>query len=74
MNKSIRIDSLDKSQNTFTSFKGYEFSIDDQKWVLDINKTIDISRIRNFEFSGFIVLKEIIVPTVCAVLFPFKKN
>ena len=51
MNKSIRIDSLDKSQNTFTSFKGYEFSIDDQKWVLDINKTIDISRIRNFEFS-----------------------
>ena len=74
MNKSIRIDSLDKSQNTFTSFKGYEFSIDDQKWVLDINKTIDISRIRNFEFSGFIVLKEIIVPTVCAVLFPFNKN
>ena len=23
---------------------------------------------------GFIVLKEIIVPTVCAVLFPLKKN
>ena len=51
MNKSIRIDSLDKSQNKFTSCKGYEFSIDDQKWVLDINKTIDISRIRNYEFS-----------------------
>jgi hypothetical protein len=51
MNKSIRIDSLDKSQNTFTSFKGYEFSIDDQKWVLDINKTIDISR---YEIMSFL--------------------
>lgn len=51
MNKSILINSTDKSQNTFTSFKGYEFSIDHQKWVLDINKTIDISRIRNYEFS-----------------------
>ena len=74
MSKLPQFDCLDRSQNTFNSFKGYEFSIDDQKWVLDINKTIDISRIRNFEFSGFIVLKEIIVPTVCAVLFPFKKN
>ena len=51
MNKSTRNDSLNKWQNTFTSFKGYEFSIDDQKWILDINKTIDISRIRNYEFS-----------------------
>lgn len=51
MNKSIQTDSFDESQNTFTSFKGYEFTIDDQKWVLDINKTIDISRVRNYEFS-----------------------
>jgi GntR family transcriptional regulator len=26
------------------------------------------------EQEGFIVLKEVIVPTVCAVLFPFKKK
>lgn len=51
MNKSLRVDSFDKSKKIFTSFKGYEFSIDDQKWVLDINKTIDISRVRNYEFS-----------------------
>ena len=51
MSKLLQVDSLDKSQKTFTSFKGYEFSIDDQKWVLDINKTIDISRVRNYEFS-----------------------
>ncbi|MFW1871717.1 site-specific integrase, partial [Acinetobacter sp. ULE_I068] len=51
MNKSNQTDSFDESQNTFTSFKGYEFTIDDQKWVLDINITIDISRVRNYEFS-----------------------
>lgn len=51
LNKSLRVDILDKSQKSFTSFKGYEFSIDHQKWVLDINKTIDISRVRNYEFS-----------------------
>ncbi|WP_410169373.1 site-specific integrase [Acinetobacter indicus] len=51
MSKLPEFDCLDRSQNTFNSFKGYEFSIDDQKWVLDINKTIDISRVRNYEFS-----------------------
>ena len=51
MSKLPQFDCLDRSQNTFNSFKGYEFSIDDQKWVLDINKTIDISRVRNYEFS-----------------------
>lgn len=44
-------DNLNFAQDTFTSFKGYEFNISDQKWVLDINKTVDITRIWNFEPS-----------------------
>ena len=46
MNKSIRIDSLDKSQNTFTSFKGYEFNIYDEIWVLDINVTLNLTFVK----------------------------
>ena len=48
MNKSIRIDSLDKSQNTFTSFKGYQIDIYDHTWVLDINNKIDMSNLSKF--------------------------
>lgn len=48
MNKSIRIDSLDKSQNTFTSFKGYQVDIYDHTWVLDINNKVDISNLSKF--------------------------
>lgn len=51
MNKLNFIDSLEKSKNTFISFKGYEFNIFDEKWVLDINKTIDISRVRAYEIT-----------------------
>lgn len=40
---------LDFDQDTYISFKGYEFNINDQKWVLDINKTLDINKIWNFE-------------------------
>ena len=44
---------------------------------MQIAATVSDTIIRKMEklynFSGFIVLKEIIVPTVCAVLFPFKK-
>lgn len=48
MNKSIRIDSLDKSQNTFTTFKGYQVDIYDHTWVLDINNKVDISNLSKF--------------------------
>ena len=41
---------------------------------LTLYETVAHFELRNFSFYGFIVLKEIIVPTVCAVLFPFKKN
>ena len=44
---------------------------------MQIAATVSDTIIRKMEklynFSGFIVLKEIIVPTVSAVLFPFKK-
>ena len=40
---------LDFDQDKFISFKGYEFNINDQKWVLDINKTLDINKIWNLE-------------------------
>ncbi|WP_180163052.1 site-specific integrase [Acinetobacter sp. YH12069] len=42
---------FDIDQDTFISFKGYEFNRNDQKWVLDINKTMDITRIWNFDSS-----------------------
>lgn len=42
---------LDFDQDTFISFHGYEFKISHQKWVLDINKTLNISRVWNFEPS-----------------------
>ncbi|WP_411687436.1 site-specific integrase [Acinetobacter indicus] len=48
MNKSIRIDSLDKSQNTFTTFKGYQVDIYDHTWVLDINNKADMSNLSKF--------------------------
>lgn len=34
MSKLLQVDSLDKSQNTFTSFKGYEFNIYNEIWIL----------------------------------------
>lgn len=40
---------LDFTQDSFVSFKGYQCNKSDQKWILDINKTMDIHRIRNFE-------------------------
>lgn len=42
---------FDIGQDTFISFKGYEFNRNDRKWVLDINKTMDITRIWNFDSS-----------------------
>lgn len=49
MNKSLRVDSLDKSQGTFTSFKGYEFDIYDNEWVLDINVRITLNYLKLLE-------------------------
>lgn len=49
MNNSFKANIFEKPQNTFISFKGYEFDINDNYWVLDINKTIDISRLWNYE-------------------------
>ncbi|WP_180134381.1 hypothetical protein [Acinetobacter sp. YH12071] len=46
MNKSTRNDSLNKWQNTFTSFKGYEFNIYDEIWVLDINVTLNLTFVK----------------------------
>ncbi len=43
MNKSLLVDSFDKSKNTFISFKGYEFHIFDNKWFLDINATLNLN-------------------------------
>jgi len=51
MDNLARHDNLNFVQDIFTSFKGYEFNISDQKWVLDINKTVDITRLWNFEPS-----------------------
>ncbi len=51
MDNLARHDNLNFVQDIFTSFKGYEFNINDQKWVLDINKTVDITRLWNFEPS-----------------------
>lgn len=48
MNKSLRVDSLDKSQDTFLSFKGYQIDIDDGIWVLDINQTVNMSNLSKF--------------------------
>lgn len=48
MSKSFQADSSDKSQNTFTSFKGYQIDIYDDTWVLDINQTVSILNISKF--------------------------
>ncbi|MEB3768156.1 site-specific integrase [Acinetobacter sp. MD2] len=48
MNKSLQIDSLNKSHDTFTSFKGYKVNICDEIWVLDINQQVDISNLSKF--------------------------
>ena len=48
MNKSIRIDSFDELQNTFTSFKGYKVDIYDDIWVLDINQQVNMSNLSKF--------------------------
>lgn len=42
---------FDIGQDTFISFKGYEFNRNERKWVLDINKTMDITRIWSFDSS-----------------------
>lgn len=40
-------DNLNFAQDTFTSFKGYEFNINDDFWLLDINTTINVRDLRN---------------------------
>ena len=40
MSKVAQQNILDFNQDTYVSFKGYEFNINDQKWILDINKTL----------------------------------
>lgn len=51
MSKVAQQNILDFNQDTYVSFKGYEFNINDQKWILDINKTLDINKIWNFDPS-----------------------
>lgn len=48
MSKIPQVDSLDKSKNTFTTFKGYQIDIYDHTWVLDINNKIDMSNLSKF--------------------------
>lgn len=48
MIKSIRIDSFDDLQNTFTSFKGYKIDIYDDIWMLDINQQVNMSNLSKF--------------------------
>ena len=48
MSKLPQIDSLDKSRHTFTTFKGYQVDIHDHTWVLDINKTANMSNLSKF--------------------------
>lgn len=48
MSKLPQVDSLDKSKNTFTTFKGYQVDIYDHTWVLDINNKADMSNLSKF--------------------------
>lgn len=48
MDKLIQAESLEKSQNIFISFKGYEVDIDDDIWVLDINQQVNMSNLSKF--------------------------
>ena len=49
MNKSLLIDSLGISQNTFNSFKGYEFNIYNEIWILDINVTLNLTCLKRLK-------------------------
>ncbi len=49
MNKSTGNERLNKSQNTFTSFKGYEFDLYDEIWVLDINVTLNLTFVKRLK-------------------------
>lgn len=49
MNKSLRVNSFDKSQKIFTSFKGYEFHIHNEIWVLDINVTLNLMYLKRLK-------------------------
>lgn len=49
MNKSILIDSFDKSQDILISFKGYEFNIHNEIWVLDINVTLNLMYLKRLK-------------------------
>lgn len=51
MNEGLNNIGLKGFEDSFVSFKGYEFNINDQKWILDINKKVDIKRLWNFEAS-----------------------
>ncbi|MEN8428372.1 site-specific integrase [Acinetobacter towneri] len=48
MSKIPQVDGLDKSKNTFTTFKGYQVDIYDDTWVLDINNKVDMSNLSKF--------------------------
>lgn len=65
MSKSFQADSSDKSQNTFTSFKGYEFYLYDDYWVLDINTTLKITNLK--------LLREDVLQDVLITLASFSK-
>ncbi|PKH30220.1 site-specific integrase [Acinetobacter radioresistens] len=49
VNKSLLIDSLGISQNTFSSFKGYEFNIYNETWILDINVTLNLTYLKRLK-------------------------
>lgn len=49
VNKSLLIDSLGISQDTFSSFKGYEFNIYNEIWILDINVTLNLTCLKRLK-------------------------
>lgn len=58
MDNLARHDNLNFAQDTFTSFKGYEFNINDDFWILDINTTINVKDLRNLRAD---VLHEVLL-------------